>query len=58
MAWYKTGTVNLTNNSDIVTGNGTQFTNSIKRGDALKIGNSLYELDGMVNSTQLKLVLP
>lgn len=58
MAWYKTGTINLTNNSDIVTGNGTQFTNSIKRGDMLKIGNSLYELDGVVNSTQLKLVQP
>ncbi|WP_449471636.1 hypothetical protein [Sphingobium chungangianum] len=58
MAWYKTGTINLTNNSDIVTGNGTQFTNAIKRGDALKIGNSLYELDGMVNSTQLKLTQP
>jgi hypothetical protein len=58
MAWYKTGTINLTNNSDIVTGNGTQFTNSIKRGDALQIGNTLYELDGVVNSTQLKLAKP
>jgi hypothetical protein len=58
MAWYKIGTINLTNGSDIVTGNGTNFPNSIRKGDALQIGNSLYELDGVVNSTQMKLTKP
>ncbi|GFM27162.1 hypothetical protein [Novosphingobium sp. PY1] len=55
MAWKKTGTINVTSGSDIVTGNNTQFTNAIKKGDALKIGNSLYEIGGFVNSTQLTL---
>ena len=58
MAWYKTGTINLTSGSDIITGNGTSFPNSIRKGDALQIGNSLYELDGVVNSTQMKLSKP
>lgn len=58
MAWIKTGTINVANNSDIVTGNGTSFNSSIMRGDFLVINSLNYEIDGVVNSTQLKLAEP
>ena len=58
MTWFKTGTINVTYNSDIVIGNNTNFNNTIKRGDALVIDGKSYEIDGVVNSVQLKLASP
>ncbi|WP_188063731.1 hypothetical protein [Sphingobium sp. KCTC 72723] len=58
MAWFKTGTINLTNNSDIVIGNSTNFDSSIQRGDILVVDGRNYEIDGVVNSIQLKLASP
>jgi hypothetical protein len=59
MAWFKTGTINLTNNSDIVTGNGAGFNKSIRRGDSLVVNQLVVgEIDAVVNANQLKLVRP
>jgi hypothetical protein len=58
MAWFKNGTVNVTYNSDIVIGNSTNFDNSIRRGDILVVDGKNYEIDGVVNSIQLKLASP
>tara|TARA_A100001391_G_scaffold96706_3_gene64132 strand:+ start:7049 stop:10873 length:3825 start_codon:yes stop_codon:yes gene_type:complete len=58
MAWFKSGTINLTNNSDIVIGNSTNFDSSIQRGDILVVDGKNYEIDGVVNSVQLKLASP
>ena len=59
MAWFKTGTINLTNNQDIVTGNNAGFTKSIRRGDSLVVnGLVVGEIDAVVNAGQLKLVRP
>ncbi len=58
MAWIKTGTINVTYNSDIVLGNSTNFNSSIRRGDLLVIDGKSYEIDGVVSSTQLKLATP
>lgn len=58
MAWFKSGTINLTNNSDIVIGNSTNFDSSIQRGDILVVDGRNYEIDGAVNSIQLKLASP
>lgn len=58
MSWIKNGTVNVTANSDIVTGSGTSFNASIKRGDILSLDGLDYEIDAVVNSVQLKLAKP
>lgn len=58
MAWFKNGTINVTNGSDIVTGNNAGFNSSIKRGDMLVIDGVSSEIDGVVNGSQLKLAKP
>ena len=47
MAWFKTGTINVTNNSDIVTGNNAGFNNSIKRGLTSMIRSATPGLRGL-----------
>ncbi|GFE72362.1 hypothetical protein [Novosphingobium sp. TCA1] len=57
-SWFKNGTISVTNGSDLVTGFNTGFNSSIKRGDTLVVRGLNYEIDGVVNGSQLKLVLP
>lgn len=56
MAWYRIGTVALTNGSKEVTGDGTQFLNNVKAGDIF-IGPDglLYEIASVDTSAQLNL---
>lgn len=56
MAWYRSGTIALTNGSTTVTGTGTQFLNNVKVGDIF-IGPDglLYEIASVVTSTEFDL---
>jgi hypothetical protein len=54
MAWYKTGTVSLTNNSTTVTGSGTDFVSGAQRGFGFRGPNDLlYEITAVDSSTSL-----
>ncbi|MCT6866661.1 MAG: hypothetical protein M3Z63_01145 [Gilliamella apicola] len=62
MSWYKTGTVNVTKNSNIVTGAGTKWTNQLSgvssgRMLILQISNQIdiYEIESVQSDTQLTL---
>lgn len=57
MAWYSTGTVSVTNGSDAVTADGTQFITNTKPGDIFVIqkDGTIYEIAEVVSATQLKL---
>ena len=62
MSWYKTGTVNVTKNSKIVTGAGTKWTNQLSGVSAgrmliLQISNQIeiYEIESVQSDTQLTL---
>ena len=54
MAWYKTGTVSVTNNSATVTGSGTNFVSGAQVGFGLQGPNGLvYEITAINSSTSL-----
>lgn len=62
MSWYKTGTVNVTNGSNIVTGVGTQWANQlsgVSAGRMLLLQSSnqieIYEIASVQSDTQLTL---
>jgi len=62
MSWYKTGTVNVTKNSNIVTGVGTKWTNQlsgVSAGRMLILQTSkqieIYEIESVQSDTQLTL---
>ena len=56
MAWYKAGTVNVTNNSTAVTGVGTAFTDFVDAGQTFIGPDGLpYEIDAVVSATALTL---
>lgn len=50
-----TGTVSVTQNSNIVTGTGTLFTSELKVGDAIKIKNEIFTVSGIASDTSLTL---
>lgn len=56
MAWYRTGTVAVTNGSTTVTGTGTAFVGAVERGDGFvgPDGRS-YEIATVVSATQITL---
>ncbi|AOR64874.1 hypothetical protein [Pectobacterium wasabiae] len=63
MSWYKTGFVTVTNNSKIITGTGTQFTNplnGVSAGRMLLLPGAgtvqIYEIESVQSDTQLTLV--
>lgn len=63
MSWYKTGTIAATNGSKIITGTGTQFTNSlngVSAGRMLLLPAAgtvqIYEIESVQSDTQLTLV--
>jgi hypothetical protein len=56
MAWYRTGTIAVTNGSATVTGSGTAFTTAVLAGDSLQAPDGrLYEVATVVSATQLTL---
>ena len=56
MAWYKAGTVSVTNNSTAVTGVGTAFTDFVDAGQTFIGPDGLpYEIDSVVSATALTL---
>ncbi|OCG12699.1 hypothetical protein [Gilliamella apicola] len=62
MSWYKTGTINVTKNSNIVTGVGTKWTNQlsgVSAGRMLILQTSkqieIYEIESVQSDTQLTL---
>ena len=56
MSWYRTGTVTVTSNSDVVNGVGTDWISSAKEGETL-IGpdNFPYEIVQLLSATQLRI---
>ena len=56
MSWYRTGTVTVTNNSDIVNGVGTDWISAAKEGETfLGPDNLPYEIAQLVSATQLRI---
>lgn len=56
MAWYRTGTVSVTNGSTTVTGAGTSFVSNVANGEGfLGPDGKIYEIAEVVSATQLTL---
>jgi hypothetical protein len=53
MAWYKTGTISVTNGSTTVTGSGTSWSANVAAGDTLKVGAAIYEITAVASNTSL-----
>ena len=54
MAWYKTGTITVTNASGTVTGSGTAWTTNVQIGDALHTPDGkVYEITALASNTSL-----
>ncbi len=54
MAWYKTGTVSVTNASTTVTGSGTNFVSGAQVGEAFQgPDGELYEITAIGSATSL-----
>lgn len=59
MAWYKVGTINVTNNSTTVTGVGTAWVGAVLRGEGVVMPNGvLYEIDLVNSGTSITLARP
>ncbi|SIR06932.1 hypothetical protein [Pseudacidovorax sp. RU35E] len=58
MAWYRTGTIALTNGSALVNGTGTAWVANALPGDILSVPGAVLEVKRIVSDTQLELVLP
>ena len=59
MAWYGTGSINLTNGSPTVTGVGTDFVSNVLAGQGLTTQDGrLYEIAAVVSATSLTLRTP
>lgn len=57
MAWYRTGTVTVTNGSATVTGAGTDFVSNTQVGECfLGPDGRVYEIAAVVSSTQLTII--
>lgn len=56
MTWYKTGTVSVTNGSQLVVGAGTDFVTNVKPGFVFYAPDKqLYEVETVLSATQLSL---
>lgn len=59
MAWYKVGTINVTNNSTTVAGVGTAWVGAVLRGEGVVMPNGvLYEIDLVNSGTSITLARP
>lgn len=57
--WYRIGTANVTNNSDIVTGTNTYWSTQIKIGDIFVVDyDTIYEIKTIDSNTQITLSRP
>ena len=56
MGWYRTGTITVTSNSDVVSGVGTDWVTSAKEGETLLGPDNLpYEIIQLLSATQLRI---
>lgn len=56
MAWYRTGTVTVTNNSNVVTGVGTSWVDAVAIGETfLGPDAQVYEITSIVSATSLRI---
>lgn len=56
MTWYNQGTISLTNGGATVSGDGTDFIQYVRAGDALHAPDgNIYEITGIVSATELTL---
>lgn len=53
-----TGDVDITQGSDVIVGDGTQFTTELKPGDTIAIGNSVYYVKEISSNTSMVLRTP
>ncbi|WLY87269.1 hypothetical protein [Vibrio phage vB_VibM_83AMN] len=61
MAWYKTGSIKATQNSNVVIGTGTDWKNNLYglgEGQALVFGNNRVEIMYVVSNTEIRLAEP
>ncbi len=59
MAWYKVGTISVTNNSTTVEGVGTAWVGAVLRGEGVVMPNGvLYEIDLVNSGTSITLARP
>ena len=59
MAWYRTGTVAVTNGSTTVTGSGTAWVGPVRAGYGINLPDGkLYEVAAVVSNTQVTLATP
>lgn len=59
MAWYRTGTIDVTAGSPTVSGNGTTFFDNVQQGDAVYLPDgTLGEVSAVVSNTELTLAEP
>lgn len=56
MAWYRTGSITLTNNSDQVSGIGTAWLTQVRPADVLLVNGDLFEIESVESDTSLTLV--
>ncbi|WKL15925.1 hypothetical protein QYQ99_27055 [Comamonas testosteroni] len=55
MAWYRTGTVTVTNNSNVITGTGTAWMDAVSIGETfLGPDSQVYEITSIVSGTSLR----
>ncbi|WKL16545.1 pyocin knob domain-containing protein [Comamonas testosteroni] len=55
MAWYRTGTVTVTNNSNVITGTGTAWVDAVSIGETfLGPDSQVYEITSIVSGTSLR----
>jgi len=59
MAQYKTGTVTVTNGSNVVTGSGTEWLANISVGDWFKVDDRspIYQIASVDSNTQIELTV-
>ncbi len=56
MAWYRSGTVAVTNNSNVVTGTGTSWVDAVALGETfLGPDGQVYEITSIVSGTSLRI---
>ncbi|MEG0062994.1 MAG: SGNH/GDSL hydrolase family protein [Pseudomonas sp.] len=58
MTWYTTGTITLVQGSNIATGAGVEWLETVRYGDILLVEDKLYEVTGPINVVQIQLERP
>lgn len=58
MTWYTTGTITLVQGSNVATGTGVEWLETVRYGDILMVADKLYEVTGPINAVQIRLERP